>query len=47
MEEFKIYSISDNYIDYLRKEEPNVYSNKQDNRTHTNKDEKTFCMYFY
>ena len=37
MEEFKIYSVSDAYIDYLRQYEPNVYSNKVGNRTHTRK----------
>ena len=37
MEELKIYSVSDEYIEYLRKEEPNVYSNKIDSRTHTRK----------
>lgn len=37
MEELKIYSISDKYIEYLRKYSPNVYSNKVDNRTHTRK----------
>ena len=37
MQEFKIYSISDEYISYLRQHEPNVYSNKEDNRTHTRK----------
>lgn len=37
MEELKIYSISDEYINYLRQRNPNVYSNKADNRTHTRK----------
>ena len=37
VEEFKIYSVSDAYISYLREHEPNVYSNKEDNRTHTRK----------
>ena len=37
MEEFKIYSVSDDYIAYLREHEPNVYSNKEDNRVHTRK----------
>ena len=37
MEELKIYSVSDEYIEYLRKKEPNVYSNKIDNRIHTRK----------
>ncbi len=31
MDEYKIYSITDEYINYLRVAEPNVYSNKQDN----------------
>lgn len=33
----KIYSVSDRYIEYLRKEEPNVYSNKMNERIHTRK----------
>ncbi len=37
MDDFKIYSVSDNYIDYLRAFEPNVYSNKQDRRSPTRK----------
>lgn len=37
MEEFKIYSVSDDYIDYLHTVYPNVYSNKVDQRTHTRK----------
>ncbi len=37
MDDFKIYSVSDKYIDYLRAFEPNVYSNKQDSRSHTRK----------
>ena len=37
MEDFKIYSVSDKYIEYLRENEANVYSNKIDNRTHTRK----------
>lgn len=37
MEEFKIYSVSDQYIEYLRQFEPNVYSNKSENRSHTRK----------
>ena len=37
MDDFKIYSVTDEYIDYLRKNEPNVYSNKVDNRIHTRK----------
>ena len=37
MEEFKIYSVSDKYISFLRENFPNVYSNKIDNKTHTRK----------
>ena len=37
MEKFKIYSVSDEYIDYLRKVYPNVYSNKAGQRFHTRK----------
>ena len=37
VEEFKIYSVSDGYIEYLRTKVPNVYSNKIDNRIHTRK----------
>ncbi len=37
MQEFKIYSVSDTYISYLRESDPNVYSNKESNRTHTRK----------
>lgn len=37
MSELKIYSVSDEYIAYLRKEMPNVYSNKIENRAHTRK----------
>lgn len=37
MEELKIYSVSDRYIEYLRAQNPNVYSNKEGNRTHTRK----------
>lgn len=37
IEEFKIYSVSDSYIEYLRKSVPNVYSNKIENRVHTRK----------
>ena len=33
----KIYSVSDKYINYLRKSYPNVYSNKEKHRTHTRK----------
>ena len=37
MEEFKLYSVSDNYVEWLRKEFPNVYSDKINSRTHTRK----------
>lgn len=37
MEEFKLYSVSDEYIEYLRKLFPNVYSNKETTRIHTRK----------
>ena len=37
MEEFKICSISDEYIEFLQKKYPNVYSNKVEHRTHTRK----------
>lgn len=37
MEEFKLYSITDEYISYLQKHFTNVYSNKMNNRTHTRK----------
>ena len=37
VEEFKIYSVSDRYIEYLRVHVPNVYSNKVENRVHTRK----------
>lgn len=37
MEEFKLYSVSDEYIEWLRKDFPNVYSNKINSRTHTRK----------
>ena len=37
MEEFKLYSVSDEYIEYLRKVFPNVYSNKETTRVHTRK----------
>ena len=30
MDELKLYSISDEYIEWLRKDYPNVYSNKID-----------------
>lgn len=37
MVEFKLYSVSDRYISYLREKFPNVYSNKMDTRIHTRK----------
>ena len=37
MEEFKIYSITDEYVSYLQEKCSNVYSNKVDNRTHLRK----------
>ena len=37
LEELRIYSVSDEYIEYLRKQDSNVYSNKPKNRTHTRK----------
>ncbi len=37
MEGLKLYSVSDAYIEYLRKRCPNVYSNKMDKRVHTRK----------
>ena len=37
MQEFKIYSISDKYIAYLREHVQNIYSNKEGSRTHTRK----------
>ena len=37
MEQFKLYSVSDEYIEWLRKKFPNVYSNKIESRTHTRK----------
>ena len=37
MEEFKLYSVSDEYVECLRKDFPNVYSNKVNARTHTRK----------
>ena len=37
MEDFKLYSVSDEYVEWLRKEFPNVYSNKMNARTHTRK----------
>ncbi|HBA50971.1 MAG TPA: hypothetical protein DCZ91_24875 [Lachnospiraceae bacterium] len=35
--EYKLYSVSDEYIEYLRKVFPNVYSNKETTRIHTRK----------
>lgn len=37
MEAFKLYSVSDEYIEYLRYVFPNVYSNKETTRIHTRK----------
>lgn len=37
MNDFKLYSVSDRYISYLREKYPNVYSNKIDTRIHTRK----------
>lgn len=37
MDALKIYSVSDDYISYLKERMPNIYSNKADNRTHTRK----------
>lgn len=37
MDEFKLYSVSDEYVGWLRKNDPNVYSNKVDTRKHTRK----------
>ncbi len=37
IDDFKIYSISDEYINYLRQRVANVYSNKVENRVHTRK----------
>ena len=37
MEEFKLYSVSDEYVEWLRKDFPSVYSNKVNARTHTRK----------
>ena len=33
----QLYSVSDEYISYLRKNFPRVYSNKEDTRVHTRK----------
>ncbi|MBQ6996284.1 MAG: type III toxin-antitoxin system ToxN/AbiQ family toxin [Lachnospiraceae bacterium] len=37
MEQFKLYSVSDEYVEWLREQYPNVYSNKINARTHTRK----------
>ena len=37
MEQFKLYSVSDEYVEWLREQYPNVYSNKMNARTHTRK----------
>lgn len=37
MEEFKICSVSDKYIEFLQEKYPNIYSNKVDHRTYTRK----------
>lgn len=37
MDDFKLYSVSDQYISYLRKNDPHVYGNKEGRRTHTRK----------
>lgn len=37
MEQFKLYSVSDEYIEWLRKDFPNVYSNKINFRKHIRK----------
>ncbi len=37
MSELKVYSVSDDYISYLRGYNPNVYSNKTENRIHSRK----------
>lgn len=37
MEQFKLYSVSDEYVEWLCKEFPNVYSNKINSITHTRK----------
>ena len=41
MDNFKIYSVTDEYIDYLRIIEPNVYSNKVENRIHLDR-----CVFY-
>ena len=37
MEQFKFYNVSDEYVEWLRKDFPNVYSNKINSRAHTRK----------
>lgn len=37
MEKFKLYSVSDEYIEYMRKVFPNVYSNTETTRIYTRK----------
>ncbi len=37
MREFKFYTVSDRYVEFLRIKYPNVYSNKADTRVHTRK----------
>ena len=37
MEQFKLYSVSDEYVEWLRKDFPKLYSNKISSRTHTRK----------
>lgn len=37
MEEFKLYSVWDDYVEWLRKDFPNIYSNKMNSRTHIRK----------
>lgn len=37
MERFKLYSVSDEYVEWLHKDFPNVYSNKIHSRIHTRK----------
>ena len=37
VEQFKLYSVSDEYVEWLREHYLNVYSNKMNARTHTRK----------
>ena len=37
MEQFKLYSVSDEYVEWLREQYSNVCSNKINARTHTRK----------